>query len=81
MDNKYSLLNYDMDKPDKPTHKRDRCTMSIDKILWNAKDELVSLKRRYPDAGIGDTDTDECIIEAFYQIIDGSADRPKHCKL
>jgi len=74
-DNKYSLLNYHMDDKmaGRPVDYQDRneCNDSIDGLLKEFKEGLRKLEVRYPRAGIGDTATDECIAEEFYNVIHG----------
>ena len=44
-------------------------TNEIDTILRKAVEDLNGLYKKYPDAGIGDTATDECITDQFYSIL------------
>jgi len=72
-DNTYSLLNYHQEDEDdgKPVDYKDRndCTEAINNLLADFKEGLRKLEIKYPRAGIGDTATDECIAEEFYDII------------
>jgi len=44
-------------------------TIEIEAILNKAADDIKKLYKKYPDAGIGDTATDECITSEFYSIL------------
>jgi hypothetical protein len=44
-------------------------TEDINTILNKAVEEIKGLYKKYPDAGIGDTATDECIADQFYSIL------------
>lgn len=44
-------------------------TNDIEAILNKASDDIKKLHKKYPDAGIGDTATDECITSEFYSIL------------
>jgi len=46
-----------------------KVTNKIDTILRKAVEDLNKLNKKYPDAGIGDTATDECITSQFYSIL------------
>ena len=46
-----------------------KVTNKIDTILRKAVDDLNKLNKKYPDAGIGDTATDEEIANQFYSIL------------
>ena len=60
--NTYALLC------EKPQHIV-KVTNKIDTILKKAVDDLKKLNKKYPDAGIGDTATDEEITSQFYSIL------------
>jgi hypothetical protein len=44
-------------------------TEDINTILKKAVEDLKGLDKKYPDAGIGDTATDEAITDQFYSIL------------
>lgn len=44
-------------------------TKDIDAIIRKTADDIKKLYKKYPDAGIGDTATDECITNHFYEIL------------
>ena len=44
-------------------------TNDIESILYEASKDIKKLNKKYPDAGIGDTATDECITSEFYSYI------------
>ncbi len=69
MDNKYSLLNFDMDSKDPDLTERDEVAQEIDKLLWEFLDKYEELSNRYPDAGLGDTATDEAVAHEFYDVL------------
>ena len=46
-----------------------KVTNKIDTILRKAVEDLNKLNKKYPDAGIGDTATDEAIANQFYSIL------------
>ena len=46
-----------------------KVTNKIDTILRKAVEDLNKLNNKYPDAGIGDTATDEAIANQFYSIL------------
>ena len=58
-ENRFSLLSDDK-KELKTVEKK------IVAILKKATKDLKALDKKYPDAGIGDTVTDECIADFFY---------------
>ena len=60
--NTYALLC------EKPQHIV-KVTNKINTILRKAVEEIKGLYKKYPDAGIGDTATDECITSEFYSIL------------
>ena len=60
--NTYALLC------EKPQHIV-KVTNKIDTILRKAVEDLNKLNNKYPDAGIGDTATDEEIANQFYSIL------------
>mgnify|MGYP003626322371 FL=1 len=46
-----------------------KVTNKINTILRKAVEDLNKLNKKYPDAGIGDTATYECITSQFYSIL------------
>ncbi len=53
---------------DDPHHIVD-ATEDIQRILKKTSNKIRKLSKKYPDAGIGDTATDECITDHFYEIL------------
>ena len=80
MENKYALLNYDHDALDEHMDANkdldkfeapevEFVTAKIDALIANFKEGIDALAKKYPDAGIGDTATDECIAAGIYNNI------------
>lgn len=78
MENKYALLNYDQDS-DKPDMSLvNKCTIEIDNLIWEFRDKYLELNKKYKDAGLGDTATDECVAEEFYDILHFGSTRQRN---
>lgn len=69
MENKYALLNYNMDLENPDMSLTNECTKEIDKLIWEFRDKYLELSKKYEDAGLGDTATDECVAQEFYEIL------------
>ena len=49
---------------------REECTKDILKLIWSFKDGYNALKnKKYPDTGLGDTETDELVSQTLYDIV------------
>lgn len=64
--NKYALLNYDMDDEDADMSQVEACELEIDSLVAAFVDGLKRVQNKYPEAGIGDTATDEEIASQLY---------------
>ena len=60
-ENKYALLS--TVKENKVVEKE------IDKLIWKFKDDYNKLAKKFPNAALGDTQTDECIAYDFYNVL------------
>lgn len=69
MENKYALLNYNMDSENPDMTSTQECTKEIDKLIWDFRDKYLELDKKYNGAGIGDTATDECVADEFYSVV------------
>lgn len=67
--NKYALLNYDMDSENVDLTERNEVEKKIDDLIDQFRVGYHKLEKEYPNAGIGDTATDEAVAHEFYQVI------------
>ena len=61
-ENIYSLLSKDLQEIIAATN-------GIKDALKHASNKIAEIKKKYPDSGIGDTDTDEEIASDFYNMV------------
>ena len=65
-DNKYGLLNYDQDSDNPDMSKTQEVTKAIDNLIKEFVVKYNRLAKKYPDSGIGDTATDEIVVDNIY---------------
>jgi len=65
-DNKYSLLNYDCEDERPEMSDVKKVTEEVDALIKDFISKYKAIGKKYPNAGIGDTATDECVVENLY---------------
>jgi|APSaa5957512576_1039674.scaffolds.fasta_scaffold64716_2 hypothetical protein len=66
---RYALLCYDQDVDDPDTTRVNDVNEALDEIVRNFAADAWEIGDVYPDAGIGDTPTDELITSAVYRCL------------